>query len=99
MFYSPTLEIILVQFVSNDIRNLNLETSQGNAPRRSLPYCGLLYFILSVGYCIFVGDVCDDDSDGDGVRDEIDNCIYVANPLQGHLMLNHDIECEYSAGF
>lgn len=66
-----------------------------------IPYCGLLCFayVLSVGYCIFVGDVCDDDSDNDGVRDEIDNCIYVVNPLQRHLMLSHDIECKYSAGF
>ena len=28
------------------------------------------------------GDVCDDDIDGDGVYNDVDNCILVSNPSQ-----------------
>ena len=30
-----------------------------------------------------IGDVCDDDIDGDGIPNASDNCVAVANPLQG----------------
>ena len=36
----------------------------------------------------FLGDVCDDDIDDDGVLNEADNCPYVSNPGQD------DLDCE-----
>ena len=30
----------------------------------------------------FLGDVCDDDTDDDGVADSKDNCVYLSNPGQ-----------------
>jgi len=30
----------------------------------------------------FSGDVCDSDIDGDGVNNDIDNCVYFSNPTQ-----------------
>lgn len=38
------------------------------------------------------GDVCDDDSDSDGIKDDVDNCAYVSNPLQEHQLLNVDLK-------
>jgi hypothetical protein len=34
-----------------------------------------------VSFC-FSGDVCDSDIDGDGVNNDIDNCVYFSNPTQ-----------------
>ena len=31
---------------------------------------------------ILLGDVCDDDTDNDGVNDSSDNCVYLSNPDQ-----------------
>lgn len=42
----------------------------------------------------FPGDVCDDDSDNDGIPDEMDNCILVPNPLQEHKLRGYDLSCE-----
>ena len=35
-------------------------------------------FLWKIGF----GDVCDDDIDGDGVFNDVDNCILVSNPSQ-----------------
>ena len=34
-----------------------------------------------MSFC-FSGDVCDSDIDGDGVNNDIDNCVYFSNPTQ-----------------
>jgi hypothetical protein len=54
------------------------------------PYKPLLFFLLLIGVLLYTG--CDDepaptpliaiDTDGDGVLDEIDNCLNIANPDQ-----------------
>jgi len=35
-----------------------------------------------------LGDVCDDDDDGDGIADSIDNCPLISNPTQADINLN-----------
>lgn len=44
----------------------------------------------------FSGDICDNDSDNDGISDEIDNCIFVSNPNQEHKLLGYDLSCKYN---
>jgi hypothetical protein len=38
--------------------------------------------VFSQFHMRFEGDVCDDDDDNDGIRDNIDNCRLVYNPDQ-----------------
>ena len=49
-------------------------------------------FFYYVG--IFTGDVCDNDSDNDGIPDELDNCIFVQNHNQEHKLLGYDLSCK-----
>ena len=49
-----------------------------------LPYILTFKFTIEVDVMIFwgVGDLCDDDADGDGVPNDKDNCPLVSNPDQ-----------------
>lgn len=58
----------------------------------------LLQFYFKHSAKMLSGDLCDSDKDGDGVVDEQDNCVYVANPLQQHT-INYDMQgmwCAYA---
>lgn len=49
--------------------------------------------------CLFVGDACDDDQDGDGVSNLDDNCRLVSNPGQEHANLAYDAKGFYLVSF
>ena len=57
----------------------------------SLWYLNYKFFYY---FGIFTGDVCDNDSDNDGIPDELDNCIFVQNRNQEHKLLGYDLSCK-----
>ena len=44
-------------------------------------------------FCL-AGDACEEDSDGDGIDDEDDNCILIHNPSQEHSKNGYDLSCK-----
>ena len=57
--------------------------------------CILSSFDLLRLCCLFVGDACDDDQDGDGISNLDDNCRLVSNPAQEHFNLAYDAKGSY----
>ena len=62
-------------------------------------YTTELVALVNYMHICYLGDLCDDDKDNDGVLDDQDNCIYVPNPHQNQTV-NYDTKGKfYFLGF